>query len=275
MKEPDFQGYEDFESENDDWIYSYADMMTLILAFFVLLYSLSKDDDEKFKQMTELFNESFGTENIVEKTEEIVTGEEREQRALRMLVTMLNLGENLETAMNKIEKDYMEDSLSKSKNEETEDSNKLGKRISDEEASFSEITLPNSYLFESGKVKLSPKAERIVAHIAGKITESVNESSNPSNNRRIKHRVVITGHTDSSKLGPKSAFPNNFALSSARAGSIADLLIKNGIARDLIEVRGKGDLVPLYPEKDSNGRWISENMSKNRRVEISIRRYTN
>ena len=36
MKEPDFQGYEDFESENDDWIYSYADMMTLILAFFVL-----------------------------------------------------------------------------------------------------------------------------------------------------------------------------------------------------------------------------------------------
>jgi chemotaxis protein MotB len=244
-------------------------MMTLLFGFFVILYSFSQVDEKKFSVVGKQLAEAFGGEANQGKSNSEVGSimESRDLRALQLLVAMLNLGDSIPEAEKNLEKnlsaaknlegarDYI---MSKAKHDgELE---KMGIHTLSKEEQI-EIALPDSLLFQSGTAVLVPRAVVALARIAGFLTK-VNGLVG----------IEIVGHTDSAPPAPNAKFANNWALSSARAGAVAEELIRQGVSRKGLITRGMADLEPLFPERRSNGTWDAENMAKNRRVHIIVKK---
>jgi chemotaxis protein MotB len=260
------------ESGDETWIVSYADMVTLLFGFFVILYSFSNLDDKKFEQMGETLASAFKAPEDIEKkaaADAGISNETRQIMALQLLVAMLNIGDSVDEAVPKIEQAYGDGTSAKAVKD------LLTERIGKDEAikmqsvlvgqgresDVVDLVLPGASLFPSGSADLTPAAELKLRALAAEIRLAPGISA-----------VEIVGHTDSAPLAADSPFKNNFSLSSLRAGAVAGALIAGGLKPDLIEVRGMGSLKPLVPERDDEGNLISENMAKNRRVHIVLKK---
>jgi chemotaxis protein MotB len=256
------------------WLVSYADMMTLLLGFFVIIYSLSTPDEQKMQAVGKQLAEAFGGE---QKKDETTTGaaqvgmqlEARHLRALQLLVAMLNLGDNLEDAVGKIErkaaeakgmqaaKDAIMDDL-KAKDDGTLTQLKMQTQS---KLDSIDIALPDNMLFESGTADLTPRAKTGLRKIAVSLA-------------KVKGLVglEVSGHTDSQPPSRFSRYPSNWALSAARAGAVAEELIRDGIDPKGVIPRGMASLQPLFPERREDGSLISENLARNRRVQITVKK---
>jgi len=260
-----------FHTEGEIWIVSYADMITLLFGFFVILFAISKLDDDKFYSVGRQLSEAFrGDISEAKSASEVgMMMQSRQMRALQLLVAMLNLGENVEDAVDKIErkvrssKDFSsakESILEELSSSDYEILSQLRGSTFDKEERL-EIAIPDSFLFKSGSAELIPSALKQIKNIA-KIITKVDSLVG----------IEVTGHTDSLPPKKNSLFPSNWALSSARAGAVANELIKNGLSPRMMEVRGLASLQPLFPEYSSEGIIIKENLYKNRRVHIVIKK---
>lgn len=263
------------KSEDSElWIVSYADMMTLLLGFFIIVYSISQVDEKKFQTMGKQLSEAFGGDkkrNSVSMKEGI-SMESREARAFQILSSILNLGDS-EKAIQKVEEAASDEKKLGSAKEIwsrelegtfSEESN-IYPKSSLESNSKIQLVLPDSILFAPGNDVLTLKADAIIKKIS-KTLQTVEDLVG----------VEIVGHTDSTLPGVNAKFRNNFALSSARAGSVAQALIDNGLDPKGVAVRGMGDLEPLFQESGVSGKALEDSRNKNRRVSITlIRRATN
>ncbi len=262
--------HDDSADHSELWIVSYADMMTLLFGFFVILYSLSQIDDKKFSTVGKELAEAFSGKVDKSETEVTQLMDARQIRALQMLVAMLNLGENVEQAVENIERkaagaQSMEAARQmliedlKAKHEEANlDALRLNVTHKDDEV---EIALPDTMLFESGTADLTPRAKIGLQRIAGFLT-------------RVKGLagIEVVGHTDSLPPSRSAKFPSNFALSAARAGAVTEELIKHGVEGKTLATRGMASLQPLFPERRSDGSIIPANLAKNRRVSILVKK---
>jgi chemotaxis protein MotB len=260
------------ESEDHDeelWLISYADMMTLLFGFFVILYTFSTLDNKKFDQMSEKVAEAF--EAGAKKTSESdaqVSVEERQARALQMLISMMNLGDDVDSAIDNIEKSYAHTKASEGANamiaEKLQGQDKqLVEAVASsngDEMQTVELIIPSSTLFPSGGSSLSKEATAKLHALADDLRQTTGLAE-----------IEVVGHTDGQTPGKGALYDSNFTLSSLRAGAVASTLIRFGIDPKLMSVRGLGSLKPLVPERDSAGRPITANMAKNRRVGILLK----
>ena len=264
------------ESGDEQWIVSYADMVTLLFGFFVILYSFSTFDEKKFDQMGEKLASAFkAPEDLDKKTasEAGITTEARQIRALQLLVAMMNLGENMDQALNKIEHGAMNESdvnstkemLKEKLKEQTGISMIKSKSI---DPSVVELVLPEKILFQSGQAELSLEAQKNIQKL-GKDLLRINDID----------KIEVVGHTDSSPPGKTSLFKTNFTLSSARAGAVAQELMKSGLPAELFSVKGMADLEPLTEAVDKTAAKgntksvvIPQDPTVNRRVHIVLRK---
>ena len=264
-----FRFVENDEDHGDElWIMSYADMVTLLFGFFVILYSFSTVDDKKFDQMSEKLAEAFKSEKTTDRPEEGISNEARRVRALQMLVSMLNLGETVEEALPKIENSYIEAKTTKTASDQilsgavAKNMHTIGevKKSSSKEFQTIELVLPANVLFPSGGYRLSKKASASLQDLASDI-------------RNISglHEIEVVGHTDSAAPGKNDIYTSNFELSALRAGAVASVLSKFGVEEKKLRVRGLGSAQPLLSESDPNGRPIAANRAKNRRVGILLK----
>jgi len=83
------------------------------------------------------------------------------------------------------------------------------------------------------------------------------------------YKVIVEGHTDNLPI-ESWLYPSNWELSSARASRVARLLIDQGVPKDHLRVEGLADTQPIAPNDDPSGRPIPENQAKNRRVVILV-----
>jgi chemotaxis protein MotB len=265
------QGDDDHEEHDEElWLVSYADMMTLLFGFFVILYSFSTLDDKKFDQMSERMAEAFKNKDDKKAAESDVglSAEARQIRALQMLVSMLNLGDSVDDAIGKIEKSFAEGKNAENAKailvEKVVERNKSLVSTIDTAAGSEyqtiELVLPAKTLFPSGGYSLSKDAATQLQGLADDLRQVTGLSE-----------IEIVGHTDSQTPGPGSLYDNNFTLSSLRAGAVASTLIRYGVDRKRIVVRGMGDLKPLLPEFGEDGRPNATNMAKNRRVSVLLK----
>lgn len=255
----------------EPWLVSYADMMTLLFGFFVILYSLSAVDEKKFSVLGKELAAAFRGE--IEKNETKADAgmlmEARQIRALQLLIAMLNLGENTEQAVDNIERRVTE-----AKNMEAAREALIEQLKPEEQGVLAqlrmttvhkedrvEIALPDYMLFEPGNADLRPNAIPGIKRIAASLV-------------KLKGLVGIevSGHTDAASPSRTNKYPSNWSLSAARAGAVADELLRNGLDPKRFTVRGMASLQPLFPETREDGTRIPENMAKNRRVQITIRK---
>lgn len=241
------------------WVMTFADLMTLLMCFFVLLLSFSIMDQQKFQKAAGSLRDAFGVQRIVPDTE-IPKGES-------IIAQEFSPGKPEPTLIQIVQQqtvDIIEQNIDQldTKSEEIKDTvhmlvNKLNEEIKDglleievEDDSMM-IRINEEGSFPSGAAKLS----KSFLPVLDKINEVLNSSSG---------RVIVSGHTDNRPIHTQR-YPSNWVLSADRAASVVHYLTHNGFSDpSRLEIRAFADTKPLYPN-DSR-----ENRAKNRRIEISV-----
>ena len=246
------------------WQSTFADLMNLLLCFFVMLFSMSTVDAQKFELIAASFNQTFSIfsagataigdgiliSNGVSQLNELdnymySTGKGKEGE---------NKPDGLEDATETVEKEGLKESeeLAEKIEEALEEKN-LGKEIDIEFTSqYVQLTLNGAILFDSGKVDIKEEALPLMNQL-GIILQ-----------RFATGTIEIEGHTDNVPMSG-SKYANNDELSSGRALSVFYYLEQN-TTLDMSRVKhsGRGEYVPIADNSTEEGR------SRNRRVEIKI-----
>ncbi len=217
-----------------EWLTTYSDLVTLLLCFFILLFSFSSVDAEKFRSIMASFQGGSG---------------------------VLDGGTSLDIPINTIE-DYADveselQSLIEHLDEYTETLD-LGERITIKpEERGVVIRFMDNVLFDSGSAEIKHESLEILKSVA----ELLNREE--FSNRHIK----VEGHTDSDPILKSPKFPTNWELSSARATNVLRYLVESeNIEGNRISSSGYSYYRPIA----SND--TPENKAKNRRVDIVILR---
>ena len=247
-------------SESPDlWLISYADLMTLLYVFFVVMYSLSSIDEKKLERLSQEFAKSFGA--TVKDTPRGLTLEEREVKAFRTFMKAISPELSAEEAVERIERLSMDTkSFERAKVALTEITKNETSSIQFKENRI-DIVFSDIAMFHSGSALLTPKARHQVARLALVLSTIQNV-----------YDIEVVGHTDGLLPARASLFPNNWALSAARAGAVASELIRHGLRSEWVHATGRANLQPIAPEYTQAGEIIPANLEKNRRVQITIRK---
>ncbi|WP_099158796.1 flagellar motor protein MotS [Virgibacillus ndiopensis] len=233
------------------WMVTYSDMVTLILVFFILLFSMSQIDLVKFEAISESFRNrmifDFNPSPVPMDNPTENTSDQESRKNSNEFESTKQLSDRDDNAGE-------EDSLNKLMNdvEIYLDKNKLNNVIS---ASRNErgvvLVLQELILFDPGEATILKKGEPFLNKIGSLLS-------------KIPNRIKVEGHTDSKPM-ESFRYPSNWELSGARASSVVRYLVdKNGFDESRFTIVGYSDTKPLVPNDSP------ENMSKNRRVEIVI-----
>lgn len=250
------------------WQATFADLMNLLLCFFVLLFSMSTVDAQKFEMIAASFNQTFSIftagataigdgvliSNGVSQLNELdrfinSTGKMDDGETVSE-----DVAEAVKEAMEKIEEAQMEESEELAeKIQEAIDERDLNKEIDiDFTAQYVQLTLKGSLLFDSGSTELKPDVLPVLDQV-GVILERYAQST-----------IEIEGHTDNVPMSG-AKYSNNDELSSGRALSIFNYLLSTAnLDPAMVKHSGRGEYVPVADNSTPEGRTM------NRRVEIKI-----
>ncbi|MEW6725517.1 MAG: flagellar motor protein MotB [Bacillota bacterium] len=199
-------------TNNERWLITYADLITLLMIFFVVLYTFSNVDAKKFQAIAESLSGALGGEVIFENP--LITQSEPATDAnLRDL-------ENLGKVKEQIEKLIAEEEL-------------VGTVTVNAEERGLVISIQNTVFFASGSADLTPYARKIIS----KVTTILGQ---------VPNLVRVEGHTDNLPINT-TRFPSNWELSVLRSTSVVHEMIRNGLPPQRISASGYGEFRPKAP----------------------------
>ncbi len=226
------------------WMATFADLVTLLMCFFVLLFAMSTTQQETYKELVKSLRSALGAQAVPESgtreglTMHAVPSEEPSDNQ-----AIDELGGMIEKEMEEIVSEVRELVLF----------NKLGGEVSVTKTDDGVvITLSDLLLFSQGGTALSEKGHDILRKVAVVLS-------------KLAYHVKIKGHTDSSPIA-SATFPSNWELSSVRASTVVRLLVKNGVPPQYISSEGYAHYHPVATNDTAKGRAL------NRRVEIVYER---
>jgi chemotaxis protein MotB len=235
------------EHENHErWLVSYADFITLLFAFFVVMYATSNNNQDKQKEFEKsvrlnlkLVGSGVGDSNGANKGE---FGGENSAETIIPLEGFPARGGPTEAY------DYINRIVEKKLNKE--DKEKIQELRHD--ALGVRIALASAQFFNPGGTKIKVGSLQALDKIAEFLTET-------------ERKIVIEGHTDNTAVAASAPYESNWELASLRATSIVRYLIKyHKIDPKRISAISYADTRPLQTNDTEEGR------SKNRRIEIYL-----
>jgi len=207
------------DNENlDRWLLTYADLITLLLAFFVVMYSMSQIDNKKFGKVSDALN------TILKGGSSVLRYQQEPQKNGHGL---LKLG-NLRMVQQKIEDKF--------------------KQLGKVEVLETEITerglvvhILESTLFDQGSAEIKPQAMEVLDLIAEQLQDRPNH-------------IRVEGHTDDTPINTV-VYPSNWELSSARATAVVRYYSENhSIPAGRISALGYGMYRPVAPNNSIENR---------------------
>lgn len=266
------------EHENHErWLISYADFITLLFAFFVVMYSISAVNEGKYRVLSDTLSTSFQHDNGATGIDHIqlndASNPHEQPVHTNIILADLPFTEAPEANANQApESDVQSDQQDTPPVANDEQADKAAEAalstLSEEVMAamspfieqnlvevkknqyWLEIEMKSSLLFTSGQARLSSEAMQPLREIA-KILQPM---SNP---------IFIEGYTDNIPI-KNLVFPSNWELSAARAASVVNLFGKLGINSKRLAAIGYGEHHPIASNKSNEGR------DKNRRVSIIV-----
>jgi len=215
------------------WLTTFNDLVTLLMVFFVLLFSTSTIDIKKMENFKYLLQRGLG----VLKEGKMTSVEVKELQPDNMSAR------NEEIFQTGLTPDLIEDML------KTLNSERGIKAVYTKKGVY--ITLDNSILFKNGVADINAECLPLL----DKITTMIGKISNP---------VRVEGHTDNVPVHSRK-FPSNWELSIARAVNVVKYFVEaRKILPERLSAVGYGESKPIYPND------TSDNRVKNRRVEIIL-----
>jgi len=231
----------DADHENHDrWLISYADFITLLFAFFVVMYAISAVSETKYRILSSALGNAFGKTSpsatpVPQLTPAALPPEVgqrtlEQQQAIEEQTHMTEVASNLLEVMGPLVKE--------------------GKvRVTQSRRGVS-IEINANVLFEPGRAELEPGSLAVLSAVAEHLRDE------PFN-------LEITGHTDVMPIR-NSVFASNWELSAVRATSVVRLLADSGIAPERLYAIGREASNPIASNATAEGR------ARNRRVELMI-----
>lgn len=235
-----------FEHEDNanTWIVTFADMMTLILVFFILLYTLSDYEDKAYRAQIALVNVLDGEGNQISVIDYAMR-QGRDPEPLKVVEDLLGLNPSPEV-IDTLRPKVFDELESMIENTDLSDSISV-ERIGDE----IHLKIDGRYLFASGKAELKDSASVIFNNLTLLFRE------NPD------YRIAIRGHTDDLDIETEK-FPSNWELSAIRATTVLRYFIQQGMDPERMTATGYADFIPLVANDSPENRAI------NRRVEFVL-----
>ncbi|QBQ54879.1 flagellar motor protein MotB [Nitrosococcus wardiae] len=241
------------------WVVTLADLMSLLMSFFVLLLSFSELDLQKYKQVAGSMKFAFGVQREIKVKEP--------PKGTSIIAQEFSPGRPRFTPWDDIRQDTIDET------KQTLDFSEA--RIRDTEAKVAELQDMLQNEIDQGLVVLERIGEQIVIRIQEKGSfpsgsATFSQDFKPVLNKirivlkRIEGKIVVAGHTDNLPIHT-SRFRSNWELSTARAVSVVHhLFATDEIAPQRFVIAGHADTQPLAPND------TTENRARNRRIEITI-----
>jgi chemotaxis protein MotB len=227
-------------SDPNAWMATFADLLMLLLTFFVLLLTMKSMDTGKAR---EIFMRTYGPLDFIAQNEYVPPIDEVEHYSKTINITST---ETLEEAIDMLEGI----SPIPDKKRAIRNLRELVDVTENEKGVV--ITLESDHLFDSGDAEIHPARLEVLDAIAMLFRYAAND-------------VLIMGHTDS--VPTRGRFGSNWELSVYRALSVLYYMTDAaGLDPERLAAGGFGDRMPLYPND------TDENRSKNRRVEFILKK---
>ncbi len=250
---------EECEEGQPEWLATFADLMSLLMCFFVLLLSFSEMDLQKYKQVAGSMKLAFGVQRAV-KSDTI-------PRGTSVIKQEFSPGVPEPSVMKVVQQKSSDDSRPELRidapipSQVTELQELLEATLAEEiESEILEvlvyedgvmIRVRESDAFPSGSAEL----QRGFIPVLEKLQTILNDTDG---------RIIVAGHTDNLPINT-FAYPSNWVLSAARSASVVHYLAETSFADpSRIEIRAYADTRPVAPNDSA------ENRAKNRRIEINL-----
>ena len=249
---------EDEHENHERWLVSYADFITLLFAFFVVMYAISSINEGKYRVLSNTLADAFSNDRKSDgapRTPEPIQVGEVSRSAIDLL-----------QGQHKVEADRGGggDSLLEGGLEQKKQLEQLSERLQDtlseyivqdvisvtREGDWIEIDMKSALLFASGSAVLSPEAKPVIEKLAAEI-------------RTAPYEIHVEGHTDDKPISTLQ-FPSNWELSASRAASVVHEFGRQGVDPRRMAALGYGEFQPISDNKTDDGRF------RNRRVVVVL-----
>ncbi|MDC0434486.1 OmpA family protein [bacterium] len=251
---------EECEEGAPEWLATFADLMSLLMCFFVLLLSFSEMDLQKYKQVAGSMKSAFGIQRKIEadtipRGTSVIKQEFSPGKPEPTVMKIINqktdddskpeiqinapIPERVSELQDRL-KELLEDEI---------DANVLEVLVNEEGVM---IRVRDADAFPSGSARL----QRSFIPVLQKMQTLLNETDG---------RIIVEGHTDNVPINTP-VYSSNWVLSAARAASVVHYLAEAAFTDpSRIELRAYADTQPVAPND------TAENRAKNRRIEINLR----
>ncbi|XID91860.1 flagellar motor protein MotB [Paenibacillaceae bacterium WGS1546] len=240
------------EHADESWLLPYSDLMTLLLALFIVLYAASAANTAKFEEMSRAFKSAFSSglgildnggliedDMLKRRTQEDF--DRRDDGRTNRTSLQQQEQQNLEKLQEELDNYIQKNGLSTQLETQLNQSQLL-------------ITIRDNALFASGSANIKPDS-RMLAVAIGDMLQVYPD-----------YEILVTGHTDNQPINT-AEFPSNWELSSKRAINFMKILLENpAFDPKRFSAIGYGEFQPLESNDSEAGRAV------NRRVEVSILR---
>lgn len=243
-------GHDEGGGGHERWLLTYADMITLLLALFIVLFAMSTIDATQFNALKQSLSNSFRGSvleeqgNVLGGSQNVLDGSAPTQASSPATIEELKR-ESVKSQGQALQRQQKRLSRIIARSGATSKA-----RVVPSQRGFT-ITLAGDAFFQSGSAELVPQVERVLTKIAGDLQSE-------------RRQVAIEGHTDGVPIST-AQFPDNEVLSAMRAHSIYSFLARRGVKRERMRITGYADTRPrkrpVYPQQP---------VSANRRVEIVV-----
>lgn len=228
---------------HERWLISYADFITLLFAFFVVMYSISSVNEGKYKVFSDSLSIAFSEQPKSSSESKIVSPEEQMLKALvdRRTARLGEQQRKIQEQMKKIAGNLGE---------------VMAPMVDKGQVNIVQsrrgvvLDISASALFRAGEAALQPGSVEVLKQVASVLGKE-------------SYAIEVEGHTDDIPIAT-AQFPSNWELSAARASSVVRMLIENGVQAKRLTAVGLASNQPVVPNDSP------ENRARNRRVAITI-----
>jgi chemotaxis protein MotB len=269
------------EAGDERWLLTYADMITLLMALFIVMWAISSVNTTKFAELSVSLRQAFngklqqGGDSIIQGSPSLLTAQPAlvgDAQGKPVSTDPISIAPPAPTfepiTVDPVAKATAE--IDAAEAADLENLQRVRKRLDAwaarhglkakvattiDERGLVVRVLTDDLLFDSGKAVLKPSAEPLLAAIASFV----------GNPRRVPNDLRVEGNTDDVPIS-NAAFPSNWELSAARATAVLEFLLHHGIAGHRLSATAYADERPIASNRTARGR------SANRRVELVVLR---
>lgn len=246
------------EHVDESWLVPYADILTLLLALFIVLFASSSLDKEKYNSVMDAIHQAFSGNSAIESGAGAGegTGSGQQQADIEDILAALPKLEDNGEAVGTEDYTRQLDNLYRSVATYV-DAMELEQTVSVEfKGEMVLVTLRNDIFFDSANAEITPEMDK-QAKILANILQANQDAAHP-------FEVIVAGHTDNLPI-ESAKYPSNWYLSGYRALNFLGALLEGSNLDPVhFSARGYGEYDPVDTNDTPEGR------QKNRRVELLI-----